>query len=272
MTGYFVSRVVEVITLAAWGAVMGSFLYVVALNVGQLNKIVRRRSACPHCGHELSWFELIPFVSYLVQRGRCRACSGRLSRAYFWSEVGVAGLFASLYWWVEPASFGALIWLLLTVSGWFVLFVDDWRTMSVDMGFFWRLVWFVAVIGAVVNVVAGHVGWWVPIVGALIVAGVLWVIRIVGTLIMKQEAMGDGDPPVGALVGLTVAAYSGLGSVVLTLLLSFIIGSVIGLVPMIWQRRFDSMKEVPFTPALFLAGWLALLWGQTIIDWYLGML
>ena len=252
---------------------MGSFLYVVALNLTKLESIVRRRSGCPHCGHQLSWYELLPLVSYLIQRGRCRSCGQRLTPAYFWSEVGVAGLFASLYWWAAPTSPWALAWLLLAVSGWFVLFVDDWRTMTIDVGFFFRLTWACTLLAVLVSVATtGWSSWLNPVWGALIGGGSLWLIRIIGSAVMGREAMGDGDPPVGALVGALVGAFAGVGSVVLCLLLSFIIGSIIGVIPMIWRRRFDSMKEVPFTPALFLAGWIALLWGPQIVKWYLWML
>lgn len=273
MEGYFITRWVELATVAIFGGIMGSFLYVVSLNVNKLETIVRRRSNCPHCGHQLSWYELLPIVSYLIQRGRCRSCGRHLTPAYFWSEVGVAVLFGSLYWWAAPASPWAFLFLLLSVAGWFVLFVDDWRTMTVDVGFFFRLVWGLTILASFVVLSSnGWANWTAPIWGAILGGGVLWLIRLVGTAIMRQEAMGDGDPPVGALVGWLVGAFAGAGSVVLCLLLSFIIGSVIGIIPMIWRRRFDSMKEVPYTPALFLAGWIALLWGPLIVKWYLWLL
>lgn len=273
MEGYLFSRALEAIIAGALGAVMGSFLYVVALNVSQLEKIVRRRSGCPHCGHPLRWYELIPLVSYLIQQGRCRACQGRLSPAYFWSEIGVAALFASLYWWAAPTAVISLLLLMLAVSAWFVLLVDDWRTLTIDVGLFFKLAWGLA-IGSVL-VQAALTDWqivWSGVIGAIIGGVSLFLIRSIGTWIMKREAMGDGDPPVGALVGLVVGGFVGWPSVVFDLLASFMIGSLIGLLPMIWRRRFDSMKEVPYTPALFLAGWLALLWGPEIVNWYLWLL
>jgi len=273
MEGYLLARTVEVAVVAIIGAIMGSFLYVVALNVSRLETIVKRRSGCPHCAHPLKWYELLPIISYLIQRGRCRACSRHITPAYFWSEVGVAALFASIYWFASPVSFWALVGLLMAVSGWFVLFVDDWRTLTIDVGFFFRLTWIISIVAVAVEL--GSRGWTDsvdPIWGIIIGGGVLWLIRVVGSAVMKREAMGDGDPPVGALVGLLVGGFVGPASVGLCLLLSFIIGSVIGLAPMLWRRRFDSMKEVPFTPALFLAGWIALLWGPVIINWYLYLL
>jgi leader peptidase (prepilin peptidase)/N-methyltransferase len=273
MEGYLIARIVEVAAVAILGAIMGSFLYVVALNVSRLETIIKRRSGCPHCDHQLRWFELLPLISYIIQRGRCRACGRRLTPAYFWSEVGVAVLFASLYWLAAPLSPWAFGALLLAVSGWFVLLVDDWRTLTIDVGFFFRLTWVISIVAVLVE--AGSHGWlggMSAVWGALLGGGILLLIRIVGSAVMKREAMGDGDPPVGALVGLLVGGFAGVGSVALCLLLSFIIGSIIGLVPMIWRRRFDSMKEVPFTPALFLAGWIALLWGPQIVNWYLWLL
>lgn len=273
MEGYFLASGVEVAVVAILGAIMGSFLYVVALNVSRLETIVNRRSGCPHCDHQLRWFELLPLISYIIQRGRCRSCGRRLTPAYFWSEVGVALVFASLYWLAAPASPWALGGLLLAVSGWYVLFVDDWRTLTIDVGFFFRLTWIISIIAVLIELGSrGWSGWSDPIWGIVLGGGILWLIRVVGTFVMKREAMGDGDPPVGALVGLLVGAFAGVGSVALCLLLSFIIGSVIGLAPMIWRRHFDSMKEVPFTPALFLAGWIALLWGPQIVNWYLWLL
>lgn len=271
MEGYLISRGVEAVAVGLVGAFMGSFLNVVSLNVSRLESIVRRRSRCEHCREELRWFELIPLLSYLIQFGHCRRCRQKIAASYFWVETGTALLFSSLYLALAPGwSWWQLLALLAAVSGWVVLFLDDWRTMSIDTGLFFRVAWLLTALSVASNAYAaadwGLVG--TAAFGAVVGYGTLWLIRVVGTSLLKQEAMGDGDPLVGALVG----ALVGWPLIVLTLFLSFIIGSIIGLLPMLWRGRVEALKEVPFTPALFLAGWVALVWGRSILDWYLGVL
>jgi leader peptidase (prepilin peptidase)/N-methyltransferase len=108
------------------GLVIGSFLNVCIFRIPRQAEIVKKRSHCLHCGHELRWYELVPLASYLAQRGRCRSCGARLSRQYPAVELtnGLA------YLWVCQRfglSVVAVLFALLA-SARLLIAVIDWRT------------------------------------------------------------------------------------------------------------------------------------------------
>src|SRR5207249_6030527 len=92
----------SVLIAAVFGAVIGSFLNVCFHRLPRGASVVVPASACPRCGHELSWFENIPIVSWLVLRGRCRACRAPIGIRYPIIEAITAAMFAAALWYYEP--------------------------------------------------------------------------------------------------------------------------------------------------------------------------
>lgn len=101
---------------AAVGLVFGSFLAAVVIRIPARKPIVMDRSACPHCGRTLRWFELVPVVSWLVQHRRCRTCGARISAFYPLMEVASALIAVAAFHWVPRP--GAILACLV---GWLVL-------------------------------------------------------------------------------------------------------------------------------------------------------
>lgn len=265
MEGHFLPFLLELVIVFILGAAGGSFANVVALSYPDFRKILIGRSACPKCHHRLSWYELIPLVSYIWQTGKCRSCRQPIAISYLTVEVLTGLLFVGVY----LATFGQLWWwqsllLLLILLGWVIIFLHDWRTMYVPMGPFWLV--FLLTVGwqaslgnlLLVNALLSAVGAFVFI----------FLLRLVASFALKQEAMGSADAYVAALVGVLMGAPA----VYVAIFSSFLIGSVYGLILVYVEKRKSLKTKVAFAPALLLGGLVGLLWGERLVNWYLGNL
>lgn len=262
MGGHFLPFLLELVIVFIVGAAGGSFANVVALSYPDFRKILVGRSACPNCHHRLSWYELIPLISYVWQTGKCRSCQKPIAPSYFWVELVTGALFVSVYlatinswqWW-------QVIMLLVLLVDWAVIFIHDWHTMDIFDG----PIWFAVILTVIIQYTFG--------VGALqtaLLAGAraflfIAVLRLIASYLLKQEAMGSGDAYVAALVGLLV----GLPNIYFALFTSFVVGSLYGLILVYLGKKKSLQAKVPFAPALLIGGWLALLMGQPVINWYL---
>lgn len=237
----------------ALGAAVGSFLNVVADRVPAGESIVRPASRCPHCHRQLKPMELIPVVSYLALRGRCRSCGEGIPLRVLVVELGTAGFF-TLAW----LRFGASVQSLLVAvfgSFFFVFFVTDLEHGVIPN----RLV-FPAIILAFLAAPFNPTGeWFNPVIGGLLAFGVLFAIAA-----LSPRGMGMGDVKLGAFMGLAL----GFPKIVPALLLAFIGGGLI--VGALWLtgavKRNDS---VPFGPYLSTMSLVFLLYGDTFVSWWL---
>lgn len=266
MEGYILPVMGEAALLFILGAVLGSFIYVVALNYDNpAGWLKRSHSQCPHCNHTLRWFELIPLISYLFLVGQCRKCKKKISRRYFWVELltglAVTGLYLAHYtayaWWQLAIAIAILIMWMLTL-------LYDARTMLLSD----RLLWIILGITLLWRATFGGVELVSGLLGAVVAAAVLLVIRYLGSLAAKQEAMGAYDSLVGAVVGMAV----GWPFVVIALFLSFVIGSVYGVAGALRRKVSVRGAEVPFAPALLVGGYCTWIWGSGIYSWYMGLI
>ena len=220
--------------------------------------IVVERSHCPHCKTPLSWYENIPLFSWLVLRGKCRHCKAPISPQYPLVELLTAVLAVASVWrfgfgW---QGFGAalLSCYLVALSG------IDLRTRLLPDQLTLPLMW-LGLIGSLDNL-------YMPAKPALLgaIAGYvsLWLVWWLFKQVTGKEGMGRGDFKLLAAIG----AWVGLNGVLPTLLLSSVVGAVIGSVWLATQGR-DRATPIPFGPYLAIAGWIVFFWGPQIIDAYL---
>ena len=263
MEGYFLSYISELIIVAGTGLFIGSFLNVVALSIPNFRKILIGRSACPKCQKQLKWYELVPVFSYLVQFGKCRKCSKKIAASYLYIELATAAIFGLTYIVMQ----GVLLWwqmllLLFILSSWIIIYLYDARTMYIQdqalyLSYVLSLIWQYFRGGEyLINAL------W----AALIAVVFLFLLRLISSYLTKQEAMGSGDIYIGAMIGLVV----GLPQIYVALFLSFIIGSIMGLRVLYISKSRDKYTSIAFAPSLVLGGFFALLYGQQIVNWYLG--
>jgi leader peptidase (prepilin peptidase) / N-methyltransferase len=220
--------------------------------------LVVPRSACPHCGHQITAAENIPIVSYLVLGGRCRGCKAKISPRYPIVE-GITGLLSALVAWhfgfgLAGISAIVLVWVLIALT-----FIDA-DTQLLPDSITLPLVW----LGLIVNINGTFTDLRSAVLGAVFGYLALWTVYWAFKLITKKEGMGYGDFKLLAAIG----AWLGWQVLPLVILLSSVVGAVVGII-LIVLARLGRNIPLPFGPYLAMAGFIALLWGQPIMQSYL---
>jgi leader peptidase (prepilin peptidase) / N-methyltransferase len=249
------------LVMAVFGAVVGSFLNVCIHRLPRRTSIVVPPSACPHCGHELYWFENIPILSWLVLRGRCRACRAPIGIRYPIIEAITAVMFAAAWWhyWPTPellASrliFGCALIVLFAIDLEHQLLPNVITLPGIVVGFLFSLV--------------TEPGWQSSLMGIVVGGGVLFSVAEAYYRIRQEEGLGMGDVKMLAMVG----AFLGWKLTLVTLLMASFCGSIIGLM-LIVTRRGSLKYALPFGTFLALGAAAAATVGPAVLDWYLGLL
>lgn len=215
-------------------------------------------SRCPHCGHKITPLENIPVISYIWLRGRCSECKETISIRYPIVEVITAVLSV-----VVAAHFGfgwpalaALFftWALIALS--MIDFDHQLLPDNITLPFLWigltLSLWniFTDSHSAIIGALAGYISLW----------SVYWIFK----KLTGKEGMGFGDFKLLAMLG----AWMGWQLLPVIILLSSMVGAVVG-ITMIMFRGRDKNIPIPFGPYLAAAGWIALLWGNELVNAYL---
>jgi leader peptidase (prepilin peptidase)/N-methyltransferase len=211
------------------------------------------RSACPHCGHQITALENVPVISYLVLRGKCSSCKAPISARYPAIEALCGLLSAALVWhfgsgWVGLATlvFG---WLLLAMT-----FIDfDTQLLPDDLTY--PLLW----LGLLVNLNGSFVPLRDAVLGAAAGYLALWSIYWLFKLATGKEGMGYGDFKLLAALG----AWMGWAMLPTIILLSSVVGAVVGIGMIVFAKQGRD-KPMPFGPYLAMAGLVALLFGAPL--------
>ncbi|MBK5354123.1 prepilin peptidase [Pseudomonas sp. TH41] len=219
--------------------------------------LVLPHSQCPHCSHRIRAWENIPVISYVFLRGRCSSCTTAISKRYPLTELACGLLSAFIAWhfgfgW--PACMTLILsWGLLAMS-----LIDAEHQLLPDV-LVLPLIWLGLIVNSFELFVPLHDALWGAIAGYMALWSVFWLFK----LITGKDGMGHGDFKLLALFG----AWGGWQTLPLTLLLSSIAGAVIGLI-LLRVRHAKTSTPIPFGPYLAIAGWIALLWGGQITDFY----
>ena len=219
------------------------------------------RSRCPHCGHTISAMENIPVVSYVLLRGRCRHCGAGISKRYPIVEVITAALsgYAAWHFGYGLAALGALFFIWTMVALTFIdldaqLLPDDLTLPLLWLGLLFNLGdTFTDLPSAVIGAMAGYLALW----------SVYWLFK----LATGKEGMGYGDFKLLAAIG----AWLGWQILPLTILLSSLVGALVGMALIVFARHGRNVP-IPFGPYLAAAGVIALFWGESLTNHYLGAL
>ena len=249
-------------TCGMFGLVIGSFLNVVIERVPKRQSVVRPRSRCPKCETQIAERDNVPVVSWLLLRGRCRACGERIDVRYPLVELATAGLFvaAALRFgadWVLPASC-LFFAVLLAVS---IIDLEHYIVPN-------RIVYPTLLVSVPLLAAAALVeGAWGDLataaIGALAAGNGLLLINLV-----NPRGMGMGDVKLAVVLGLFLG-WLDLAHVALGLFLGFLLGALGGVLLILARRRTRS-QHVPFAPFLSAGALLAVLAGNPILNWYLG--
>jgi leader peptidase (prepilin peptidase)/N-methyltransferase len=219
------------------------------------------RSRCPHCGHQIQWFENIPVISYLFLRGKCSDCKTSISPRYPLVEIASAVLFFFCIWqWGANAS--GLVWcafsaLLLTLA------LIDWDTTLLPDDLTLPLLWLGLVAASLQWTPVGlNSAFWGAIAGYLSLWMVYWAFK----LVTGKEGMGYGDFKLFAALG----AWFGWQTLIPMILLASIIGAIVG-IAMKFSTGLREGGYVPFGPFLAGAGLAALVLGPAALRQSVGL-
>lgn len=237
-----------------YGIVIGSFLNVLIYRIPKKENLVTTRSHCMSCGYQLRWFDLIPLFSFLALGGKCRKCKTRLSVQYPLIEAlnGVLYLTVVVRY---GASIDSLLYCLL-FSALLALSVIDFRTYEIPIGFNY----FILTLG-LIRLATDYKNWTEYAIGLVAVSLVLYIIFRVS----NGAAIGGGDVRLMAATGLLL----GWKKNVLAFLLGCIIGSVIHIARM---KISKADRVLAMGPYLAVGVAIAVMWGDGMIAWYLGIL
>ncbi len=215
-------------------------------------------SHCPACGHAIKPWENIPVLSYLLLSGRCSQCDTHISLRYPIVELltGVITLGLGLYYEVAAAP---LLGALFLTWGLIALTMIDIDQQLLPDAITLPLLW----LGLLFNLFGTYVSLSDAVIGAMAGYLSLWSVYWVFKLVTGKEGMGYGDFKLLAVLG----AWLGWQALPMIILLSSVVGTVIGIGLMILQKRGKDIP-MPFGPYLAIAGWIVLLWGEQLLNWY----
>lgn len=218
------------------------------------------RSRCPGCGHAISALENIPVFSFLALRGRCRACAQPIKLRYPIIEAltGLISGYVAYRYGPSWQTVGALIFIWSLIALTFIDFDTQWLPDDITLPLVWcGLLFnlqgvFTTIHSAIIGAVAGYL--------------LLWTIYWSFKLLTHKEGMGYGDFKLLAAIG----AWLGWQMLPLTILLSSVVGAVVGISLMLFAKHGRDVP-IPFGPYLAGGGVIAMFWGQELTQLYLGM-
>jgi len=238
-----------------FGLIVGSFLNVCIDRLPAKKSLAYPPSHCDTCQHPLQILDNIPIVSYLWLRGKCRYCGAQIPQRLLWVELSIGILFAFLFWryeftWEFPLiAFYTCILLVLAL-------IDLQHKLILNV-----IVYPAAVIAFIVGFFIPDFDVYKGVLGGAIGFAILMLPALI-----SRRGMGWGDVKMAGLIGL----MTGYPRVFAGLFLGILSGGLIAIILLLFRKK--SRKDaIPFGPFLALGAFVALVYGQEIIDWYLAL-
>ncbi len=270
------------------GACIASFLNVVIWRAPRGESIVSPPSHCPKCNSPIKWYQNIPILSWLALRGKCANCKAPISPRYLCVELlgGLLFLAAFLWLWLPtvPLWFAVThvvvmwIWIALMIAGSFIDFdhqlLPDFTTVGgMILGVAESLV------STCFNFVYGdgvQASTWLKLTplfwslaGLVFGFGLLWLVRWLGSKAFKREAMGMGDVFLMGAVG----ALFGPVAVLVTLILSSVFGSIVGVALILLSKtKLGGFTPIPYGPYICMGCLAWMFYGPQIVNWYMHLI
>ena len=249
-------NIISPVFVTLLGTAVGSFLNVVIDRLPTQKSIVTPSSHCDHCKKKLSLLELVPIISYLVLRGRCRNCSEKIPLRVLIVEFGTSTLF--LLTWLRFGQSWVTALYCLYGSVLIVLGGIDLEYQKIPN----ILIYPAIGLGLIMIPLLHTDNIWMMLAGGLLGFGVLFLIAV-----FAPGAMGMGDVKLVLFLGFVL----GFPEIVLALFLAFVSGGLLAGI-LLALKKIGKKDTIAFGPYLGLAGFVTLLYGSQILSWWLGRL
>jgi len=245
------------------GMIIASFLNVCADRLPAGQSLAYPPSHCPACSRRLAAKDLVPIFSYLWLRGRCRYCRATIPRRVLWVEVSTAVLFGLAYW-----QYGLSIELpiaLFYISLFMVILVIDLEHGLILNRIVYPALAVALLLSIFFTIFLTQVAI-VPNIGRAAIGGGIGFVVFFLIVIVSRGGMGFGDVKLAALIGLA----TGFSLVIVALIMGMILGGLVAVI--LLGFKIKKRKEaMPFGPFLAVAAIVTLLWGNNILNWYVGI-
>ena len=264
--------IIETIFIFIFGLIVGSFLNCVIWRIGKKQSFLKGRSYCPACKHTLYWNDLVPLLSFVFLKGKCRYCQKKISFQYPLVELAVGLIFLFIYNYFQVSlftiglgfNFYQALFYFAIASIFTLIFIYDLKHYLIPDEF--------TLSGLIVIVVwllfnyfwgifsANDLLWYFcSALGACAFFFCLW-------FFSQGRAMGFGDVKLAFILGLLL----GWPNIIPGLFVSFLFGAIIGLILVAGKKR-KLKSAVPFGPFLVIGCFLAIFYGSSLINWYLSL-
>ena len=256
------------------GLVVGSFLNCVIYRLNTKESFLFSRSHCPKCHHILKWYDLIPILSFIIVKGKCRYCKKKISWQYPLVEIATGIVFLLiLNYELRIMNYGFnleimlnSLFLILNSCFLIVIFVYDLKHYIIPD----KIIYPAIFVSALWYLIAGiffdfYSKYYIlnTIYSASGAAGFFFLFW----LISRGRWMGFGDVKLGFFMGL----FLSWPNILVALFSAFFIGAIIG-IGLIALGKKTLKSQVPFAPFLVIGTFIALFWGQNLINWYLSLI
>ena len=257
------------IIIFLFGLIVGSLLNCIIFRLKIGESFLKGRSYCPFCKTILKWPDLVPVLSFLILKGKCRYCQKPISWQYPLVEISTAWLFllifnfqfpslVSFQFLSGPAIFNTLLlWLIACFL--IIIFVYDLKYFLIPPD---KVIYSAVIIVFIYRLFNNWSDWWFfsnSLLAAIIPSAFFFFL----VQVSRGSWMGVGDIKLAFLMGL----FLGWPQILIALFLAFFIGAVIGTALIILKKK-TLKSEVPFAPFLVVATFISLFWGSELLNWY----
>ncbi len=246
-----------------FGTILGSFFNVCIFRLPREESVVNPPSHCPACGAPISWYDNIPVISFFMLGRKCRACLAPIRPRYVVIELLTGAVFVWL-WLTYGLSVrgvaGAFLFSCLLIASVvdleFQIIPDEVSLGGLAAGLLFSTVF---------PSIHGEILWWrgllLSLLGVVAGGGLIYLTGVIGDFVFKKESMGGGDVKLLGMIG----SILGWQNVLLVFFLAPVLALPLGL----FMKFVRRAEVIPFGPFLSLAAWMAFLWGDKMIIWYL---
>jgi leader peptidase (prepilin peptidase) / N-methyltransferase len=266
----------EALVIAALaGLLIGSFLNVCIYRMPRDLSVVKPRSYCPECKHQIAWYDNIPVLSFMILAGRCRRCGHRIPVRYPIVELLTGAAFFCAVWYLGPTLaavkfcvFAAILIALVASDLEERILPDEFTLGGAAAGVIFAA--FVPITGGILRLI-----FFSPrhtrllsvadsLFAGVFLAGAMWAVGALYQKLRDREGLGLGDVKMVAMIG----AFLGIQGALLTLIAGSLLGAVVGLAYIWFTGKDASTYELPFGSFLGVAALGVGFFGEVIFNWY----